>query len=193
MRPKQRNDLKLNHSCKMLLMKYFFWSLLTSLLFYSCDTDELNIGNQQAYVPIYAQPGDLTNIGAEAVRTTSRPGKVYVLGNLLLQNDINTGVHFIDISDKANPKKVSFLRVPWSTEVSVKDGYLYVNNFNDLLVFNISDISNPVLIKRLADVFPYHNSEYPPDANAYFECVDHSKGIVVGWELKTVTNPKCRR
>lgn len=174
-------------------MNYFFAFVITAFLFYSCDTEELNTGNQQAYVPIYAKPGDLTNIGAEAARTTAKPGKIYAYGNLLLQNDINTGVHFIDISDKSNPKKVSFLRVPWTTELSVKDGYLYVNNFNDLLVFNISDVSNPVLIKRLANVFPYHNSEFPPDANAYFECVDPSKGIVVGWELKTVPNPKCRR
>lgn len=102
-------------------------------------------------------------------------------------------MHLIDISNRNQPRKISFLRVPFSTEISVKNQYLYINNFNDLLVFNITNPQNPILVKRLNNVFPYHNSEYPPATNAFFECVDHSKGIVVDWKLELVKDPKCRR
>lgn len=172
-----------------------FFKLFFLLLFISsCTTNtDVNFGEVDTYIPVYSKPADLTNIGIEPIRSTAKPGKIYVIGNLLLQNDINSGVHFIDISNPNQAKKISFLRIPWSTELSVKGGYMYVNNFNDLLVFNISDLQNPSLVKRLENVFPYHNSEYPSVPRAFFECVDKSKGIVVGWELKKTKNPKCRR
>lgn len=168
---------------------------LVLLLFMSgCEgTVEFNTGSIQAYVPVYAQPTNLRNIGTESPKAIEKPGKVYVIGNLLLQNDLNKGVHLIDISNRNQPRKIAFLRVPFSTEISVKNNYLYVNNFNDLLVFNINDPQNPALTKRLTNVFPYHNSEYPPVSNVYFECVDKSKGIVVDWKLEDVKEPKCRR
>lgn len=167
---------------------------LLSVCIGSCTGNtDVNLGEVDTYVPVYSKPVDLNNIGVEPIRLTAKPGKIYVIGNLLLQNDVNKGVHFIDITNPVAAKKISFLRIPWSTELSVKGGYLYVNNFNDLLVFNINDVQNPSLVKRLENVFPYHNSEYPPVVRAFFECVDKSKGIVVGWELKKTTNPKCRR
>ena len=164
------------------------------LLLQACDPISGNFnGQSQAYVPVYAKPENLEAISVQAGKAITKPGKVYVKGNLLLQNDVNTGVHLIDISNPSQPVKLAFLNVPFSTEISIKDNFLYVNNFNDLLVFNISNPSSPSLVKRLEDVFPYHNNEYPPVSNTYFECVDPSKGIVVDWKLATVTDPKCRR
>ncbi len=147
----------------------------------------------QAYVPVYAKPNDVINIGVEPPKAIQKPGKIYVIGSILLQNDVNKGVHIINISNPNQPQKLAFLRIPWSTEIAVKDNYLYVNNYKDLLVFSLDDIQKPVLVKRLVDVFPYHYSKYPPQNSVYFECVDPSKGIVVDWELRTVNNPKCRR
>ena len=176
-------------------MRYSLFLLFLVLTLAACE----NVSNWgstgwQIYKPVYAKASDLTNIGVEQAKSITKPGKVYVIGDLMLQNDVNTGVHFINISDPKNPVKLSFLRVPFSTEISVKGIHLYVNNFNDLLVFNISDPSNPSLVKRMANVFPYHNSEYPPVSNTYFECVDPKKGIVIDWVAVNVNEePKCRR
>ncbi|WP_164972618.1 LVIVD repeat-containing protein [Lacibacter luteus] len=176
-------------------MKFFLLLIAGALLFSSCDTSSDWRFNSatSGYVPVYAKAVDLENIGVEAAKPVVKPGKVYVIGNLLLQNDVNSGVHFIDVSNPKQPVKLSFLRVPFSTEISVKNNYLYVNNYNDLLVFTVADPANPQLVKRLKNVFPYHNSEYPPVSNTYFECVDPSKGIVVGWKSANLTDPKCRR
>lgn len=174
------------------MRKIYF--LLLSMFLLACDGSVYFPSTQQIYIPVYAQPADLDNIGTETAKAIVKPGKIYLIGNLLLQSDVNTGVHFIDISNRAQPRKIAFLRVPYSTEISVKNNYFYVNNFNDLLVFNISDPQNPYLAKRLKNVFPYHNSEYPPVSNTYFECADPAKGIVVDWVLaSTTTDPKCRR
>lgn len=176
-------------------MRHSLFAIFLVLTLAACD----NVSNWgsagwQIYKPVYAKASDLTNIGTEQAKPIAKPGKVYVIGDLMLQNDVNTGVHFINISDPKNPVKLSFLRVPFSTEISVKGIHLYVNNFNDLLVFNISDPSNPSLVKRMANVFPYHNSEYPPVSNTYFECVDPKKGIVIDWVAVNVNEePKCRR
>lgn len=176
-------------------MRNFTFLVSLFLLLQSCDPLGSGSwsGGQQAYVPVYVKPENLTAISVQSAKAITKPGKVYVKGNLLLQNDVNTGVHLIDISNPTQPVKLAFLNVPFSTEISIKDNFLYVNNFNDLLVFNISNPSSPSLVKRLEDVFPYHNNEYPPVSNTYFECVDPSKGIVVDWKLATVTDPKCRR
>jgi hypothetical protein len=169
-------------------------AVLLSLIFWGCiDENGIRPGSVMGYVPVYAKPENLTDIGIETAKATEKAGKIYVIGNLMLQNDVNKGVHFVDISNRNQPRKISFLRVPWSTEISVKNNHLYINNFNDLLVFNIANTANPVLVKRLANVFPYHNSEYPSANSGYFECADPSKGIVVDWKLQMIDNPKCRR
>lgn len=176
------------------MRNYQLLILLSSFFLYACDGSfSGSTGQPQAYVPVYAKATDLKNIGIENAKPIQKPGKVYVIGNLLLQNDLNTGVHLINISNPQQPVKIAFLRVPFSTEISIKDNHLYVNNFNDLLVFNVSNPASPVLVKRLENVFPYHNNEYPPVSGTYFECVDPKKGIVIDWKLATVNDPKCRR
>lgn len=184
-----------NHQIETMLMKKIHLLALFAFFLFSCD-DPSGInsdGTMQAYVPVYAKANDLANIGVESAKPIQKAGKIYTIGNLLLQNDLNTGVHFINISNPKQPVKMCFLRVPFSTEISVKDNHLYVNNFDDLLVFNISNPANPTLVKRLENVFPYHNSEYPPVSNTYFECVDPSKGIVIDWKPANLKDPKCRR
>lgn len=175
-------------------MQKLLTAVFLSFIFLGCvDNQFRQPGSVMGYVPVYATPDNITDIGIEAAKPTDRPGKIYVIGNLMLQNDINKGVHLVDISNRSQPRKLGFLRVPWSTEISVKSNHLYINNFNDLLVFNIANIASPVLVKRMANVFPYHNSEYPSDNSAYFECADKSKGIVVDWKQEMIENPKCRR
>jgi hypothetical protein len=49
------------------------------------------------------------------------------------------------------------------------------------------------LVNRIENAFPQINQEYPPFTGVYFECVDPSKGVVIGWEEKQIDQPKCRR
>ena len=63
----------------------------------------------------------------------------------------------------------------------------------DLIVIDISDVQNPVVVKRIEDVYTPPNQYYPEDVawHTYFECVDPDKGYVVGWVRDLLVNPEC--
>lgn len=157
------------------------------------ETDEIQPPPETGYVPVYYTTGNITNLRYAGARPITQAGKQYVYGSLLLQNEINEGIHLIDISNPAQPRKLGFLQIPLCTEVAVKEGYLYTNNYDDLVVFNLNASGGPALVKRVENVFPPANQAYPPFFNVVFECPDPAKGIVIGWELKNNIKAKCRR
>jgi len=86
------------------------------------------------------------------------------------------------------------LKIPAASELAIKSNYLYTNNMDDLVVFDLSNITSPHLVNRINGAFPQISQKYPPFNGVYFECPDPSKGIVVGWEEKLLNEtPKCRR
>ena len=170
-------------------------ALAVLLLLYSCETPtfEPPRDQTQAYIPVYMQASEIDRISVEGPRATTVAGKIYVIGNFLLQNDVNTGIHLIDASNPASPKKLAFLKIPMCTEMAVKDGYLYANNNNDIVVIDVRNSTTPTLVKRLPGVFPAISQQHPPFTNVLFECPEPSKGVVVSWELKSNPGVKCRR
>ena len=170
--------------------------LLLSLLLNSCTNDNDAVKNTNiinAFVPIYMQLTDVENIQTEPATATVKAGKIYAYGNYIFQNDQYKGFHIINNSNPANAQKVAFLKVPFSTEIAIKGSFLYCNNVSDLVVFNITNPTAPVLVKRVKNAFPLIDQTYPPVTNTYFECVDKNKGIIVGWEQKRIVTPNCRR
>lgn len=170
--------------------------LFISLCFISCTNKNTSQKSQhpiEAYVPVYLSTTDLNNITVETTRPTTNAGKIYAWGNYIFQVEQDEGIHIIDNTTTANAKKIAFLKVPLCSEISIKGKYLYTNNYKDLLVFDISNISNPLLIKRVASVFPAVNQKYPPYFNCYFQCADTTKGIVVKWVLQSIEQPNCMR
>lgn len=146
-----------------------------------------------AYVPVYYKQENVYAVKAEAAKPIVNAGKQYVLGNLLLQNEVNEGIHLIDVSNPANPVKLGFLSIPLCTEMAIRQGFLYANNYDDLIVIDLRVPADPKVVKRMEDVFPPANQEYPPYFNVSFECPDKKKGVVVGWELKNNIQANCRR
>lgn len=159
----------------------------------ACTPDNDPPTEGQAYMPVYYSEQNLQKIATESPKATIDPGKIYAYGNYIFQNDKNSGIHIIDVSDKKHPRKTAFVNIPFSNELAVKGHYLYADNYKDMVVFDISDPSLPVMVKRIANVFKPVNQDYPPYTNVLFECPDPAKGVVVGWKLETVKSPKCRR
>ena len=175
-------------------MRKLFVFLLSPILLVSCDPNiSSDTQNIQAYVPVYAQLSEMGSIDVQPVQSTAKAGKIYAYGNYIFQNDVNKGIHIIDNSIPAQPAKIAFLKIPYSSELAVKGSYLYANCVSDLLVFDLQNPRQPVLIKRVKDVFPLISQDYPPFTGIYFVCADPKKGIVVDWQLQSVKNPACRR
>lgn len=164
----------------------------------SCDpfgnTTTVSPAPSQAdgWAPVYATEEVASTIESVDPKTIEKGGKIYVKGHMLYQVEVGKGIHVIDIQDPANPQKVKFIQVTGASEVSILDNNLYTNNVNDLVVLDITDINNVKVANRMKGVFHLVDPALPPTAG-YFECVDASKGVVVGWEPKTIQNPVCRK
>ena len=174
-----------------------FAPLLSLLLFLaSCDPHYGQYGEQppettQGYSPIYDSLGTAKVIRADTARSIVSGGKIYVKGKTLYQVEVGKGIHVTSIADASNPVKLKFLHILGCQEISIKDNLLYTNNLNDLVVVDIADINNPQLKDRLANTFQLIDGGYPPNSG-WFECPDASKGVIIGWQVKTLHYPQCR-
>lgn len=170
------------------------YGFLMLLAFTACVTDpDIQSGTVTAYVPVYATPDAVNDIGIAPVRNTTNAGKIYAYNDYLFQIEQAAGIHIIDNSVPERAKKIGFLKVPLCSEIAIRGGYLYTNHLDDLVVFNLANIAAPQLVKRLEGAFPQIDQKFPPFSNTYFECPDPTKGVVVRWEQKVIKVPACRR
>lgn len=152
----------------------------------------------EGYVPVYSKNRtSLEQVSATAPRSIINGGKIYTTGNLLFQVEQDSGIHVIDYTDPARPQKIKFIRSFLCKEVSVKNGFIYTNNLDDLVVIDIHDLNNIRLVSRTTGVFPDLLTQSPPRSvsssyqRIYFECPDASRGVVIGWKKQTINKPKC--
>ncbi len=172
--------------------------LIMMLVFISCTSSSLREmpDSVTGYKPIYASSNEaLKTVYTKTAQPTVKAGKIYVTGNLLFQVEQDSGIHVINIADRANPVKMGFIQSAMCREVAVKNGYVYTNNLADLVVVDISNINNVQIKSRIENVFPDLILQSPPALNngqtTYFECPDPAKGVVIGWQQTTVNKPKC--
>lgn len=145
----------------------------------------------EGWKPVYKSDIADIPITSQPPQPVEKGGKIYVKGNRLYQVETNKGIHIIDISDPAHPQQLTFINIGGASELAVKDHFLYSNNYNDLVVVDISDIHNAHLQTRIANTFRFTSIDVPPGLG-YFECVDENKGDVADWEYTTLHSPKCK-
>ncbi|MCH5714763.1 hypothetical protein [Niabella hibiscisoli] len=84
----------------------------------------------------------------------------------------------------------AFIKVAGSQEVAVKNGLIYTNHLNDLVILELSG-STLNTIKRLPAFKNMNNQTLPPERGV-FECPDKTRGTVIGWQKKMLQDPKCQ-
>lgn len=90
--------------------------------------------------------------------------KIYVYGDYLLINELYKGIHVIDNTDKSNPNNIAFLKIHGNVDMAIKDNYLYVDSFMDIVVINLNDLNGIAQIQRIENVLAYsmyENVELP--------------------------------
>ncbi len=140
--------------------------------------------------PIYADSADFLITKNEA-RTPQKAGKIYVYGNVLLINEVNEGIHVVDNSDISNPQNLFFIQIPGNTDIAVKDGLIYANNHTDMVVLEISENTFQEVGRVQNLFFEEEENRYPRQHDIYFECIDESKGRVIGWKKEIISSPQC--
>lgn len=141
--------------------------------------------------PVYKSEIADVPIESQDAKPIEKGGKIFVKGNLLFQVEEDKGIHVIDISNLQQPQRIGFISLGGASEIAVRDQYLYSNNYNDLVIIDISDIKNAKLTQRIANAFALNSPNTPPQPG-YFECVDDSRGEVVDWIYTTLSKPKCK-
>lgn len=174
-------------------MKYISTFVVCALLFGACTKKRSSIGIVDGYVPIYASVAASESITQMAPQTIVEGGKIAKLGRYIFQVENNKGIHITDVNNPATPIKKGFISIPMCQELTLKGNYLYSNNLSDLVVLNLTDVNAITVSSRIKNAFPEISLPTPIQTNVYFECADLSKGAVIGWELKKIDNPSCRK
>jgi hypothetical protein len=109
-------------------------------------------------------------------------GKIYLSGNYIFVNEKFEGIHVIDNSNPAQPKPVSFLRIPGNVDMAVVGNLLYADNGPDLVTLDISNPAQAQLTSRVREAFrELPQPDYSTLEEAY-QAQNRPKGsVVVGW------------
>jgi len=166
--------------------------LMITCVLASCNRDiDYNIGEKDAYIPIYGDDAVYRTVSFQAAKPIVNGGKIVLYNQYLFQMEDGEGIHVFNVSNPSSPQRVGFIKSPLCKQLAIKNNFLITNNLDDMVVV---DFSNPLAIKevkRLTGEFPEMKLQAPSQTNIFFECPDAKKGIVIGWKLGKVTNPKC--
>ncbi len=136
--------------------------------------------------PIYMSYEDLRSaVKVTSPRDLENTGKIYFKDNYIFVNEELKGIHIIDNNDPSNPQNIGFIEIPGNVDIAIKNNTLFADSYVDLIALDISDITNPVEVKRIKDVFPYTTPK-PENEDLRLAKVDQEKGVVIGWEVKKV-------
>jgi len=165
-------------------IKYIFPALMLLLLVVSGCTDKV-FETFTANSPVYMGYDQLRSaVKMTAARELNNPGKIYFKDQYIFINEKMAGVHVFDVSDPANPQNKGFIEIPGNIDIAIKDNVLYADSYVDLVSIDVSDFSKIAEVGRIKDVFPYtlpvYDTKYPVAE------IDKEKGVVTGWDVKSV-------
>ncbi len=156
---------------------------LFSPFFFSCEDSTYR--EYQGNEPKYMSYEDLrSSVGEDQNIDLKNPGKIYFKDNYIFIVEELKGIHIFDNTDPASPVKKVFVKVPGVVDISISGYILYADSYVDLVVLDVEDIDNIHEVGRIQEILPY---TVPPVENEFpMAYVDETKGVVVGWELKTI-------
>ena len=160
--------------------------LFAAMVLSSCNDEIQNTITYTVNEPVYMSFSEFrTPPPVKAAQEVVNPGKICLYGNYIFINEITKGFHIIDNTHPSSPQPVGFIELPGNIDMAVKDNLLFADSYIDLVWFDVTQPAQPKAAGRLEDVFP---NVLPPVGNEYpVKEIDNSKGVVVGWEVKTIT------
>lgn len=141
--------------------------VLISVQFQNCEKEDVGLLDQvSVIVPVVKSKTAVRNsISIEGARATNSDGKIYVYEDLLFYIAQNSGIHIFDNSDPVSPQNLSFINLEGVNDISIKNNILYADNYTDLVVFDISNLSNIQLVNTEEDMLVFYASW--PDEGQY--------------------------
>ena len=136
----------------------------------NCNSDDDSSGlldSVAVTVPVIKSKSELRNsIAIKAAQPTNSDGKIYVYNDLLFYIAQNSGIHVFDNQNPETPQNLAFIQLEGVHDISVKNDILYADNFMDLVVFDISNLSDIQLVNIEEDMLVYY-ATFPEDISYY--------------------------
>lgn len=161
--------------------------VLVALAASSCTSR--NLKQKDVWVPVYEDASKAKEIESLPPKAVVTAGKIYAYRDFVYQLEENKGIHVYRLEGK-QPKPLFFIQVYGAQEMSIREDKLYTNNFQDIVILDIANPQSLREIGRLHKAFDMRINTVPP-TNGYFQCVDSTKGVVVGWELQHDIEASC--
>ena len=137
--------------------------------------------DERCAAPVYMSYSELRSaVRMEAPRAMKKLGRLYIYGDRIFMSDAGQGVHLINNDDPANPVAIGFINIPGNTNMGIRDGFLYVDSFIDLVVLDVRDPANIFEVARQIDVFPY-DAFQAINFDGHLTSVNQDKGVVIDY------------
>lgn len=141
-----------------LIVSWPVFFILATILFItlpSCQDEVKSTFTYRASIPVFLEMHSIreADIIIQPSPGLDDPGKIYLYGDFLFINEPQKGIHIWDNANPSNPSPISFIPIPGNVDLAINSEMLYADSYVDLLVFDISDIFNISLVKRVEDVF----------------------------------------
>ena len=126
------------------------------------------------YRPVYkTRDAVLAEIKNSVAQPIQRPGKLVWMDNYVFVNDMDRGIHILDISNPNQIKKISYISIPGCVDLAVYGNYLYADCYTDLVTIDITDPLHVSTKLVLRGVFPHRRY------NGYF--IQDTSMIITEW------------
>ena len=156
----------------MMLRKILLAGMAAVLLLTGCVKDKVT-STYVYYRPVYKTKATVrSEVKSSTPRSIQNPGKLFYKDGYVFLNELDKGVHIIDIKDVTKPKLVSFVAIPGCVDLAVRGNTLYADLDVDLVAIDISDPLNTKITKLLEGVFPHRY---------YGSFVADSSRVIVDW------------
>lgn len=136
-----------------LLSIVFVFSFISAIFLSGCRTTCEQTRVYIKLIPIYESLNDIRSsfLVKEPV-ALEKPGKIYVLNDLLFIVDKGKGFHIVDNTNINAPKFLKFVQMHACSDITSLNGNLYVSQGPDIVTLNITDINNITVQNRLIKV-----------------------------------------
>jgi hypothetical protein len=155
------------------MKRSLFFLLTMGLLFSACMKDTVR-EHYTFYKPVYHTKDEVrNNIRSSAPVAIQQTGKIVVKDNYVFLNEIDKGIHVINIADPSKPVNMAFIEIPGCVDIAINGVNLYADCYTDLATLDISNPANISVKQFLPGVFPHriYNSFRPDTTKIITEWV----------------------
>jgi len=145
-----------------------------------CKKQDASFYDGMGKRPVYLATSDWQQVGNAAPQPIQQSGTIFLLDTLLFIAEPGLGIHVFSFTDSVHTVNLAFFKIPAITDFTVSGTTLYADSWKDLVAIDISNLQQIRETSRTQNVIS--PPLYPPLYNGFFECVEESRGAVIGWE-----------